>query len=184
MKAVLCTLALAGLTSAACAADMPARKPGLWEITNKTLMDGKAPAMPKLDNLPPEQRAQIEKMMAEKGMSMPGSGPGGATVTKMCLTKEEAMRKDPPLHTGGEEKCEHKVTKQTASMMAFTYVCTGRHASRGEGEARFESDSRYSGWLNATTEDAGQQHKMRMEYSARWLGADCGNIKPFAMPKR
>ena len=57
-------------------------KPGLWEITNKVggnaqLDAARAQMQQQLAAMPPEQRKQMEAMMAQRGMSMPGAAAGG-----------------------------------------------------------------------------------------------------------
>jgi hypothetical protein len=180
MTAACAALCLAG---AAAAADRPTQKAGLWEINSKNTVDGKPIGMmPDLDKMPPQARAQMEKMMAERGMSMPGAGPGGGTLTKLCIAKDHLAGPQMPQQQG-DAKCEQKVTKQTATAMAWTYRCTGAHPSQGEGEARFDSPEKYSGWFTATSQHQGRTQSMRMDYSARWLGKDCGTIKPLEIPK-
>jgi len=43
--------------------------------------------------MPPEQRKQMEKMMADKGVSMaPGGAPDGGMAARVCISKEMAAR--------------------------------------------------------------------------------------------
>ena len=75
-------------------------KPGLWEITNKMGGSGDqgakmAAAMEQMQkqmaSMPPEQRKQMEKMMAQQGMA---PGAGGGMATRICMTKEMAARNE------------------------------------------------------------------------------------------
>jgi hypothetical protein len=86
-KLIFCSIALLPLASFA--ADKPTMlnvKEGLWEVTVTHPSNG-LPGMPEdaLAKLPPEQRARVEEMMKQKGMTMSGN----TTVVKSCVTREK-----------------------------------------------------------------------------------------------
>jgi hypothetical protein len=44
------------------------------------------------------------------------------------------------------------------------------------------SDTAYKMNMKVTSPQAGKAGTMTMDANAKWLGADCGNIKPIQMP--
>jgi hypothetical protein len=161
-------------------------KPGLWESTHKTQFGGDsqmaqqmAQAQQQMANMPPEQRKMMEDMMKSRGMSMsPGSGGAGMTV-KYCLTKEQAERKEIPAQRGD---CKSTQTPAGPGKMKMTFSCANPPSS-GEGEVTFASPDAYSMKMVVNTTIQGRPEKINMEGSGRWLGANCGDIKPFTPPK-
>ena len=87
--------ALALVFGATADAQIPQRKPGLWEMT----MGGSGPGMKmpnmqeQLAQMPPERRAQYEAYMKQRGMSFGAN----SMTTRYCLTpqdvKEERRRR-------------------------------------------------------------------------------------------
>jgi hypothetical protein len=97
MKRLLLTLAI---LAAAQASAQTTIKPGLWEITSKVKTgnaqqdQAMSAAMAQLASMPPAQRAQMEAMMAQNGVSMPkASSDGGITLTA-CVTPEMARARN------------------------------------------------------------------------------------------
>lgn len=171
--------AAAGLVAFASFASAQSLKPGLWESTHKSefgaggeMQQRMAQAQQQMANMPPEQRKMMEEMMARRGMSM-NAGGSGMTV-KYCLTKEQAERRDVPTGRG-----DCKTTKQQLSggTMHFAFTCTNPPSS-GEGEVTFSSPEAYHMKMATTSTVQGRPEKMAMEASGRWLGADCGDIRP------
>ena len=159
-------------------------KPGLWEMSNRVadssgqLANAMAEAQRQMAQMPPEQRKMMEQMMAQHGVQL-GSGSGGAMVAKMCLTPEMVKNNDLPMRQQGN--CTHKRSPVSGGKMKFSFSCSNP-ATSGDGEITFKSDTSYA--MNArVVQGAGKDNVMTVDSSARWLGADCGNIKPVAMPK-
>ncbi|SFU80208.1 Protein of unknown function [Polaromonas sp. YR568] len=182
-----CLPALATLTLAlATGASAQTTKPGLWEITNK--MQSSSGEMEKamanmekqLASMPPEQRKQMQDMMAKQGMSM-GPSTGGGMNVKMCITKEMAERNELPQQQQGD--CKTTQSPRSGNTMKFSYVCT-QPPSSGEGMMTFNGDTAYTMKMNTTTTVKGKPEKMTMDASGKWLSADCGNIKPISPPKK
>ena len=67
--------------------------------------------------------------------------------------------------------------------MKFAVACT-KPPSTGEGQVTFTSPEAYSMKMVVTSESRGKPEKMNMEGGGKWLGADCGNIKPMAPPAK
>ena len=175
MKRVLISLALLAAAQVPAQTPAPTVKPGLWELNNK-VKTGNAQtdqamgmALKQLANMPPEQRAQIEAMMKQNGVSMPQSGSDGGMVLTACVTPEMAAKKELPLSQKG--KCTSK-QEPVAGGMNISFSCTDP-ASSGQGTIRFNGDSNYTMNMNVSTAASGQPQNVTVESTGRWLGASC-----------
>jgi hypothetical protein len=179
MKKTVFLLALAA--GAASATAQQSLKPGLWEIQhrmsgNPGLEKQMEEARKQMAALPPEQRKQMEAMMASSGVQM---GPGGNSM-RMCMTKEMAERNEVPANQG-----DCKVTNQSRSgnTMKMAFTCTNPPSS-GESQVTFTSPEAYAMKTTVNTTAGGKPEKMTMEGNGKWLGADCGSVKPMAPPAK
>jgi hypothetical protein len=151
--------------------------PGLWENSFKMksqdgeLEKGMAEMQKQMAAMPPEQRKQIEQMMASRGMSMGAQG----TTVKVCVTKEDVARKAEPQFREG---CTQQVVQRTANSMKVKFECTQPRPMSGEGEMTFISDKAYTGKSTMTAQADGKIQQMTMELAGKWLAADCGDVKP------
>ncbi len=176
---ILATLLLA-LPLVASAQSRPT--PGLWEQNAKMVSaDPKvAAAMAQMQqqmaSMPPEQRRQMEEMMARQGVSMPGAGAGGGMIVKYCLSPERAARDEIPMDQDG--RCKQTSINRSGNTLKFTVECTGERAGKGEGEVTFISPKEHKGKMKITSNRGGREQAMEIEHHAKWLGADCGTIQP------
>lgn len=161
-------------------------KPGLWEITNQmqgapgSKADAAMAQMQKqMAAMSPEQRKMVEDMMAKKGMQM-GAAPGGGMAVKVCLTPEMAARNEvAPTQQGS---CTHTPSPRTGNTQKFAFTCT-QPPSRGEGQITFTSAEAYSMAMKTVATIKGKEETMDMQANGKWLGSDCGTVKPLAAPK-
>lgn len=168
-------LTAATLLALALPAGAQSMKPGLWEINNKMSggqMDAQMAEMQKqLAQMPPEQRKQMEAMMAQRGMRMaPGAG-GGMTV-QMCMTKEMVDRNEVPTR----ENCTSTQQKKSGNTIKVAFTCTNPPSS-GEGEVNFTPES-YTSHMTIKAVVDGKNETMVVDAAGKWLKADCGSIKP------
>lgn len=158
-------------------------KPGLWEITNKTqtssgqMEQQMAQMQQQLASMPPEQRKQMESMMAQRGVKLGAAGGGGMSM-KVCMTKEMVERREIPAGRG-ECKTTQQATSGNTMKVAFTCV---NPPSSGEGQYTFNSGESYTMKMKVNTQVQGRPETMNMEGAGKWLGADCGTIKPMRPP--
>jgi hypothetical protein len=174
---------LAFVLAAACAAFPAAAqnlKPGLWEVRQKVQGNPEMErqmeeARKQMAAMPPEQRKQIEAMMARPGLQM---GPGGDSI-RMCLTREMVERDQIPANQG-----DCKVTQQQRSgnTLRANFTCSNPPSS-GESQVTFTSSETYSMRTTATATVGGRPERMTVEGTGKWLGADCGSLKPPAASK-
>ncbi len=188
------------LVAAACllpvialAADHPAVKLGLWEISHQSDAGGApagtpagAPAIPPdvLARLPPEARARMEAAMAARGGQ--GAG-GGAHSTKQCVTQESLdhafEREDDRDH-----KCTHTIVSKTATSMEMHLACANVGGTGASTEGSFKwalsTPESMQGSMDLVTNVAGHTITHHSDVSGKWLGADCGDVKPHLPPAK
>lgn len=163
--------------SGGAAAQTQKLRPGLWEHTVNVQGGKMAAAMAEMQkslaSLPPEQRKQMEAMMAERGVGM---GAKGNTV-RICMTREDAdLDSIPP-----QEGCTQSVQRLGANTIKVSFQCKGQAGeppTTGEGTVTVSSPTAYTGQFKMRTTVDGQPEQMDMAQSGRWLSADCGAIKP------
>jgi hypothetical protein len=150
-------------------------KPGLWEST-VTMKIGSPMA-----SIPPEQRAQMEAAMANMPparraqMEAMLAGRGQPTVTKVCLTKDSMSR---ALDFGAQQRknCQVKVVSSSPTTQQVEMECTTDN-NKLTGTMTFEALSPESGKATIQMSQDGVQ-KMNMTVNTRYLGPDCGDVKP------
>jgi hypothetical protein len=116
--------------------------------------------------------------MASRGVKMGAQG----TSMKFCLTKEQAAKPAEPRMTGD---CTQSEVQRSGNTMKYKFACTRPQQIAGDGQVSYVSDKAYSGRSNVTTLVNGQPQQMSMEMTGKWLGADCGEVKPVgALPAK
>lgn len=178
------SLVVAAALGAACLpAAAQSMQPGLWEIHNKTNnaeMDQAMAEMQKqLASMPPEQRKQMESMMAQQGVRMGKPGAGGGMVVQTCMTKEMIDRNDMPMQDG----CRVTRNQRSGNVQKIAFACTSPPSS-GEGQFTFTSPQAYSSKMTVRATVEGKPQTTTMETTGKWLKADCGNVKPVTLPKK
>ena len=63
-------------------------------------------------------------------------------------------------------------------------VCNGEMKGQGHSDTVLVSDSHYTSAFKFKGVSHGQPTDMKINTDARWLGASCGNVKPFTPPIR
>ena len=171
-------LAACGLPAAA-----QSLKPGLWEMHSKmsgnAQMDQAMAQMQKeMASMPPEQRKQMEAMMAKQGMQM-GTAQGGGMAMKTCMSKEQAERSEPPMQDG----CKITTMQRSGNTTKMAYSCA-KPPSSGEGEFTYLGPEAYKSKMTVKAMVNGKTETTTMEGSGKWLAADCGNLKPMQPAKK
>jgi len=159
-------------------------RPGLWEhsVSMKSQSGQMEAAMAEMQkslaSMPPEQRKQMEQMMAQQGVGM---GPKGQTV-KVCVSKEQADLDNIPQQEG----CTQKVQRIDASTMKVAFSCKGgpgQPPSSGEGTVTMQGPTAYTGQFKFKTQTQGKPEQIDMAQSGKWLAESCGAIQPMQPPK-
>lgn len=176
-------LALIFLTVISLPALSQSMRPGLWEVDSK--ISSKNPQMAaqmaqlrkQLASMPPEQRKMMEQMLAKQGgASMPTMTDDGMRV-KICMSKEMVAQNQVPVQQTGN--CKQQQTPMGSNAIKISFVCTNP-ASSGEGTVQFEGETGYTMNMNLTAAPQGKPETTTVQADGRWLGADCGAVKPQA----
>jgi hypothetical protein len=178
-SSVLSCFALAAVVAGA--PPIPPVKSGLWE-TKMTALDANGqeitpPEQAGLSRLPPEARARMAETMKSRGVSMPDAN----GVTKVCLTKD-VFESGAWQQLAADAGCTTNYSTQTNSSWKWHTSCPARK-SESDGEAVFSSPERYRVTLTMTATMNGKTNTSTRVVQSKWLGADCGDIKPLTPPK-
>jgi hypothetical protein len=161
-------------------------KPGLWQVTNKMsgnpeLDKAMAEMQKQMASMPPEQRKQMEAMMAQQGVRMVPGAQGGAMAVQICMTKEMVERHEMPVQQQGD--CKTTVNQRSGSTMKMAFTCTNPPSS-GEGTFTYQGSEGYTSQMTMKTTEKGKTETMTMDGTGKWLSADCGTVKPMQVPKK
>lgn len=169
-------LSFALMAVGAFAQNSPPIKPGLWEVKSQREMDGKSAPDPvaMMKNLPPEVRQRMEATMKQRGVDI--SGNGGAI--KMCMDKNSL---DKGRWQGAQGSCKTDIKTRSADRWTWHAVCS-EPPSESDGEAVFKDPENYTVKTTTSLNIMGQPRKTTMAIDAKWLGADCGDLKPVRPP--
>jgi Protein of unknown function (DUF3617) len=150
-------------------------KEGLWEITVSGM-----PGVPDdmLAKLPPEQRAQMEAMMKQRGMSSSGN----TTVAKTCITKEK-LDKGVAFSTENRQNCTRNVVSSSPTHAEVKVHCEENKSSGNKSTVDSTTvidvvgpDST-KGSTHAVTNSNGRNMVVDLTFTSKYLGAACGDIK-------
>jgi uncharacterized protein DUF3617 len=159
---------------------VPPVKPGLWEARISALdADGHEmvpPELAALSRLTPEVRARMADAMIARGVSMPDAN--GAT--RACLTKEmfESGRWQ---QMATESGCTTNYSTLSSTTWKWHTSCTSVK-SESDGESVFSGGESYRTKVTTTATVVGKTRTSTRIVQGKWLGADCGGIKPLAPP--
>ena len=166
------TIAVATFALLAGAAHAQSMRPGQWEMTNKMntsnveTNQAMNAMLKQLANLPPDQRAKVEAMMAQNGATMPKLAADGGISLSACITEEMARRQELP--TGQQGNCKSNNQPVTGGMNV-SFICTNP-ASSGQGHLTFNSDTAFTMTMDVSSEARGKPEQMTIETTGRWLG--------------
>lgn len=175
---ILHTLTIAGLLTygpgVAQAQTAPPIKPGLWQVRAEREVDGQKAQAPdaseRLKTLPPEARRQVEAMMKERGIDMGG----GDNDMKICLSRDSL---DPGQWQRHQGTCTTDYSTRIGSTWRWRTTCR-EPVSETDGEAHFTGPETYTVRTATRMIIQGQPRTTRMTLASKWLGPDCGDVKP------
>jgi len=160
---------------------VPPVKPGLWEVRMSVLdADGHEVAAPEqaaLSRMPPESRARMAEAMKARGVSMPDAN--GAT--KTCLTKE-LFESGAWQKVASDTGCTTNFSMQSATTWKWHSSCT-TIKSESDGETVFTNAESYKTKVTTTSTVMGKTKTSTRMLQGKWLGADCGDVKPLTPPE-
>lgn len=174
---------LAGWVATQAYAQKSPRRPGLWEVTTRTLLDGTArERSTNLDKLNEEERANVMEQMRKNGIRLVSDTAAGRVI-QVCVSQEQATKEPeffgPTLRAVG---CRQQEVGRLngGKTVLFEFVCEGKFVGSGRGETTLDSPESYFGWTETrTTAPDGMIKKLdkpvlvRNEIKGRWLRERC-----------
>lgn len=147
-------------------------KPGFWQTTMTSTINGKPPMTPemeaKLAQMSPEQRAKFEAALKSRNGGTPQT-----RTWKSCVKKED-LNKYP--FDDPNKKCTYTVQSSTGSKMDVRGTCSpGKDGYQYDFKLHLETaDSEHAKGTGQMTISSGGQ-TMTADYSgsSEWLGATC-----------
>ncbi len=171
------TLATALLLPLACLAGDDFKpldvKAGLWETTITTQVSGAPPVPPEImAQLQPDQRARMEAAAKAKQGGVPQT-----RVTKSCLTDED-LKKPFALNDDAHAACTRTVVSSSSTKEDVRFECTkGPVKSTGDIHVVALSPESTKGTSQVSSGDGTRTMNLKVTFTGRWLGADCGPFK-------
>ena len=163
---------LIAIASSACAESLDA-KVGTWEMTTVTTATGAIIPADTLAKMPPDRRAMVEKMMAER------DGKPLTSTRKTCVKKED-LDQDRFLRQG-DANCKLDVTTRTAQRLVAVRTCDGPPKSEGRMVFEAKTPETVTGTIDQTRGDSGKLHVV---ISGKWLAAGCEGVDPVPVPNK
>jgi Protein of unknown function (DUF3617) len=163
-------------------------KPGLWEVRNvKQVVDGKdmtaqksavsAQMQQAMAAMPAEQRAKMEAMLKQKGVDIGSDGS-----IRLCISPEMAKR-DAPI-VDKDARCQPTKVTRSGNHTTYEFNCSSNGTTTaGKGEATTDGDLISTQSDMTITTSNSPPRAIHNESEMKFLGADCGDIKPLAPPQ-
>jgi len=159
------------------AADKPVAlnvKTGLWQSTTTISTGGEMPVPSSLlERLTPDQRARLEERMKAS------SGDRTNTFTeKHCVTKEDLQNGFRLGGTPKEAECTQTILTSTSTKAEVKMVCSIENI-KGEGTIEVEASNpeNVKGSGHITSSGGGRTMNSSSTFTAKWMGANCGDTK-------
>jgi Protein of unknown function (DUF3617) len=103
-------------------------------------------------------------------------GAGGSV--RHCISAEMLKRQQ---WGQGQQGCQITSTSRSGSTWRWSGHCKQPPGSL-EGSTSLQGDTAYRSEVKMKTERNGKAHVMTSTVDARWVSADCGAVKPIAVP--
>jgi hypothetical protein len=94
------------------------------------------------------------------------------------MTQEQVNGDVPPAMHNRGENCTAKLLSQTASTMKSEVTCHGRMEGVGHAEMTWRGNEHYEGTYSFNGTAEGRPQNISTRYSADFVKADCGKVKP------
>jgi hypothetical protein len=139
---------------AACAQGQIKQKPGLWEVTTQMSMSGGPMNMPQMP----------------------------ARTNQVCVTQAMIDKYGGPYSNPQNAQCQLSDVSLTATGMSANLTCSGQMSMSGTVHTELVDANTTKTTVNMTMQMGPNTMNMTMQSTAVYKGADCGSVKPLAMP--
>jgi uncharacterized protein DUF3617 len=138
-------------------------KPGLWLIRIKS------DAMTQMQQMSPQQM----EILRQRGIN-----PDGTMESRVCMTKEMTERDRPPVGKS-QKDCHMDSFERSGNTYTVKMVCDGPNMQGTIVTKGVHSGLENYSWVSDMKGTAhGHKINSHQEGSGKWLGTDCGNVKP------
>ena len=147
-------------------------KPGLWETTINSNVDG-GPPIPAgmLERLSPEQRTRFEERMKANSAAHTRT----TTHTK-CVTREDIEKQK--LDFASSKECTPTVITSTSTAAKGTLSCeSDEMKSTATFSVEAPDQEHLKGSSHGSIAGNGQTMKIDSAFTSKWLGSSCGNVR-------
>ena len=101
------------------------------------------------------------------------------TVIQQCLTPELARSDLKTLLAEHDIQCSELEWQESAGSGRFSFVCTNPDGDwTGQGRIANATARSFNSEASVQGKYKGQPVSLDMKHEARWLGPDCGNVRP------
>jgi hypothetical protein len=171
-------IVVVGLAVPALAAELPNVKLGLWEMTWSAQTNGKMPSVD-LSKVPAAQQAMAQSMMKNAMAQM-----GKPHSFKTCIG-EEQLKKAASFDYNKDPSCTTTVLKSSSTELQVKQVCTGKHPHTVSIDYKAATPESVAGsaHVDMTGDSASGGMAVDSKMSGKWLGEDCGALKPGQVSK-
>ena len=121
-----------------------------------------------MKNMTPERRKQFEEMMKQRGID-----PSGGSAMKLCYS-QKMVERGAWSDQGG---CKTEYSNRSASAWKWHSICS-QLGYEGDGEASFPDSENFIVKSSGVLTTAGNTRASSSVKTGKWLGADCGDVKP------
>jgi hypothetical protein len=144
-------------------------KPGLWETTTAT--EKKSSNQPtNLERLTPEQRAKVEKKLAERVKRE-------TSTVQACLDEARVRSGEAFIGKTHQATCSRIIRTQTANDLIATVECIGENIMSGRIAMHASDPEHMNGTVEVTYGAPGRlQLQTNSKITGRWLKAECGSM--------
>lgn len=143
---------------------------GLWEMVSQRESGGMPQIPPEaLANMSPEQRAKIEATLQHHNKPH---------VSKTCLTADQLQR---GFTLGDKESlktCKKTVLKSTSKILDVRVECAGERTTVGTIHYEAVDPETMQATIDLVMSNGKESMTMKHNMHGKWLGADCGDVKP------
>ena len=174
LRFLITACALAFAAHGAAAQTPSPMKAGLWQVHIERQENGQDMPDPsermreRMKTMTPEQRQRIEEMMKKQGVA-----PGAGGVTKLCYSQKMVERGD----WSDQSSCKTAYSSRTATSWKWHSSCPAA-GYEGDGEASFSDPEHFTVTSSGVSTIEGKERTTKFTRTGKWLGADCGDLKP------
>lgn len=156
------------LAAAACGASADEKlniRTGTWEITATTEMSGIPLPRDMLDQMTPEQRAQVESALKSEAARGPRT-----EVTRECITQEDLER---PFNPSDAEGCRQTIVRTTRTTQEARLECTGEQKGSGLLRVSAPNPETMTATLDMRAGEGPEAFTIKAQMKGRWLSVQC-----------